>query len=109
ELETRTDDPAFAFRVEAIVVVLVQLAQCIGFGRWVELDHTHSPVSSSDRVDVPAQGRRDLAVRRPDAVLVRLAVIPEAGAPHLPHRRRQGREVGVATRLPVDIFESLPL
>jgi len=109
ELEPRPDDPAAAVRIQAVVVIAVKLPQggCLVAG--IQLDHTYAAKVSADTFDVPAQARGQLAVLRPDAVLVRLTVIPETAAIQLAGRRRERREVRVAPALPVQVGKRLPL
>ena len=55
----------------------------------LELDDPHPAEVGADDVDVVAQRRRDVRVRRPQRVLVGLALVPEAAAVELRRRRRR--------------------
>src|SRR5260370_283967 len=51
----------------------------------------------------------NVSVFGPHAILVGLAMGPEASALHFAESRSDGSKVGVATALPVHIFKALPL
>jgi len=108
QLQPGPDHPAGPVRVQPVVVIEVQLAQRGRFIAGIQLDDPHPPVVTADPLDIAREFRCDLAVGGPDPELVRLAVVPEAAAVHLPGRRRQRGEVRVAAALPVHVLHGLP-
>src|SRR5258706_2182906 len=90
---SQPDHPASPVRVEPVVIVLVQLAQRRFLVTGIELDDPDPAEIAAHVLDVTGQARRQGSVRRPDAVLVCLAVVPETplGAAACPgHRPRPG-------------------
>src|SRR5258706_9063989 len=100
---SQPDHPASPVRVEPVVIVLVQLAQRRFLVTGIELDDPDPAEIAAHVLDVTGQARRQGSVRRPDAVLVCLAVVPGTPAVHLAGSRRERREVGVAATLPVNV------
>src|SRR5205085_11179538 len=109
ELEPNPDHPPLAVGVETVVVVEVQVArERLGLRVGVELDDADTPEVGADALDPLHQRGTLRGILGPDAVLVRFAVVPEAGALHLPQGRGDRRKVRVATALPVHVLKAQP-
>src|SRR5215216_2448338 len=74
-----------------------------------ELDDTHATEVRPHPVHIRSHPWHDGRVRRPQRVLVRLALVPEAAAVELPIGQRDRSEVRVAAALPVHVLERLVL
>ena len=83
ELEPGAHDPTLVIGVEAVVVVAVEARKRRVVVLRLQLDHPHAAEVGADPVDVAAQRRCDLRVRRPQRVLVGLALVPEPAAVEL--------------------------
>ena len=104
----RTTHPSSS-GLKPVVVVAVQGADGGIAVLRLELDDPHPSEVGTDTVDVLTHGGRDVGVRRPQGVLVGLALVPEPAAVELSVGGRDRGEVGVAAALPVHVLERLVL
>src|SRR5438093_8291983 len=78
-------------------------------GGGLQLDDANAPEAGAHALDPLLEGGGLLGVGGPDPVLVGLAVLPEPASIVFPVARRQHREVGVSSGLPIQVRELLPL
>ena len=105
EFEPFPNDPTLVIRIEAVVVIAMEVWKR-GFAiLWFEFDDAHAPEVGADAVDIASQSGCFVRVRRPQRAFVGLSFVPEAAAIEFAIGGGERREVRVAATLPIHVLE----